>query len=597
MIRVVALLGLAFFTSVASAQVRSDSAFADSLPPDTIDVTARFLEAQSQVAEQVAVMPRLERPGPHPALTRHVFTRDSIEWGHVETIGDLLVGVPGVYMWRGGWIGQPEPLNFQGRGATSVEYYLDGIPYLPAGVDSVGVDPALFALSFFDRVEVERWPGLLRVFLFTRRHDRLAPYSRIAIARGDDDFARYQGTLQRRFRSGAGFVVAAELLDAPTATAASSDFKATQYWVQGGYVPSPRIGVQYQIVGTSPERDPLLASGSGGAPVPVNDGLEGNRTDVQIRGFWRRRADGLGLGADLVYARTGWGGSDVEQQNNQFGGLVSYRTPTASVNGSAFLRSRWTSLDLRAGAGWAPISLVALSGEGVYQRHDGDRTSAWVGLRAGLRLPARLALSASARLGQVVAAPAIEADTAQDLRDFRVALGWESRPLGLELGFSHTAAFAPAAYQAYPDVPSLGQLPPTDWITLAAQLRPTSWLTLDGWYSDPYGDPRAGLPPTHALVSGTIRSQFRRTFPSGTLELLLKLSMESWGSGVQGFDGGQPIPLPGATFFRSLVQMRLGSFVVYWDRVNLTATSATYVPGFQIPPYGSTFGVRWEFLN
>jgi hypothetical protein len=31
--------------------------------------------------------------------------------------------------------------------------------------------------------------------------------------------------------------------------------------------------------------------------------------------------------------------------------------------------------------------------------------------------------------------------------------------------------------------------------------------------------------------------------------------------------------------------------------VNLRANQQTYVPGFPIPKFGSTFGVRWEFSN
>ena len=75
--------------------------------------------------------------GPRPALTRIVFTRDSIEWGHAATVGDLLTQVPGVFLWRGGYIGRPEPVSFQGRAGASAEYYLDGVPYVAAGVDSV----------------------------------------------------------------------------------------------------------------------------------------------------------------------------------------------------------------------------------------------------------------------------------------------------------------------------------------------------------------------------------------------------------------------------------------------------------------------------
>ncbi|HVL17166.1 MAG TPA: hypothetical protein VM387_04195 [Gemmatimonadales bacterium] len=74
--------------------------------------------------------------------------------------------------------------------------------------------------------------------------------------------------------------------------------------------------------------------------------------------------------------------------------------------------------------------------------------------------------------------------------------------------------------------------------------------------------------------------------------------MEAWGDGVIGRDAtGDPVRLNGATFFRSLVQIQLQSFSLYWDRWNLSATDLTYVPGFRIPAYGSSFGVRWEFLN
>jgi hypothetical protein len=99
-------------------------------------------------------------------------------------------------------------------------------------------------------------------------------------------------------------------------------------------------------------------------------------------------------------------------------------------------------------------------------------------------------------------------------------------------------------------------------------------------------------------VSGTIRSKFLRKFPSGTFDLKLRLSVENWGTGVAGRDTlGVPLTLRGATFFRSLIQFQLGSFSVYWDRVNLTSSHLGYVPGFEIPAFGSNFGVRWEFLN
>ncbi len=579
------------------AQILDDTLAPDSLAEDTVDYTARFLEAQQQVGLRASVVPPLELPGPRPALTRTVFTRDSIEWGHAVTVGDLLTQIPGVFLWRGGFIGRPEPLNYQARGASSAEYYLDGLPYVPAGVDSVAVDPALFSISFLERIEVERWPGLLRIYLFTRRHDRLAPRSRIAIARGDGDFARYEGSLERRFSGGFGFTIAADYLNSPTASGTSSSYSNTQFLLQGSYVPTPRIGFQYQLVRSAPNRRPFVVAD----PLPndtIGRGFDATRTDAQIRASWRGREAGLGPRVDLVYGRTGWDGAGVEQQINQVGGMVSYRAPVFSVGASAHHRTRWTALDVRGTAGWSPIAAFAANVEAVHQRHYGGRNSNYIALSAGLQPARGLSVTGSARLGDMVAAPAIAADTAQELSDYGAAVGWDRQRLGLRLAFSHTAPFSPFGYSEFVRIASLGAAPAIDWLTVSARLAPVRWITLEGWYSDPRDATPEGIPPSHSMTAITLRSKFLRQFPSGIFDLKLRLSMESWGTGVIGRDAaGEPVRLGGATFFRSLLQVQLQSFSLFWDRGNLSASELTHVPGFEIPAYGSVFGVRWEFLN
>jgi hypothetical protein len=584
-------------TALAPAQVLEDTLTPDSLAEDTVDYTARFLAAQEQVALRVPVLPRVEMPGPRPPLTRTVFTRDSIEWGHAETVGDLLTQIPGVFLWRGGFVGRPEPVNFQGRGATSAEYFLDGLPYLPAGIDSVAVDPALFSISFLERMEVERWPGVLRVYLFTRRHDRQAPRTRIAIARGDGDYARYEGSLERRFGSGIGLGVAADYLNSPTASGAASGYSNTQFWLQGSYLPSPRLGVQYQLIRSNPDRGPFVVS----EPAPndtIGPGFDAKRTDAQGRISWRTRQDGLGPRIDLLYGRTSWNGGGVEQRIEQFGGALAVRTPTISIGGSAFHRSRWTSLDVRANAGWNPIPQFTASAEAARQSHDGARNSRWVALSAGIQPVRRLSLTGSARLGDIVAAPAVATDTAQEVSDYGAMVGWEGERLGLRLGWTRTSEFNPHPYAEFPRIVALGPAPATEWVTVSARVAPVRWITLEGWYSDPRDVVPEGIPPTHSMTAITLRSKFLRQFPSGIFDLKLRLSLESWGRGVIGRDQlGAPVTLRGATFFRSLLQIQLQSFSLFWDRGNLSATNLTYVPGFEIPAYGSIFGVRWEFLN
>jgi hypothetical protein len=568
----------------------------DPYPEDTTNTTERYLREQAQLNVRVPVLPMLGIEGPQPPLTRMVFTRDSIEWGHAVTVGDLLTQVPGVYLWRGGYIGRPEPVSFQGRGASSAEYYLDGVPYVAAGLDSIAVDPVMVSLVFLDRIEVERWPGQIKVHLFTKRNDRLAPRSAIGIARGEDDYARYDAELERRFTSGFGFALGADYMSSPTVAVLGSTYSNTQLWAQGSYHPTRWAGLQYQLLRSAPNRRPFVVDDAG-LEDTIGLGYDATRTDAQIRLSLRRETGALGSRADLIYARTGWEGAGVQQQVNQIGGYVSYRAPAFSLAGSAFHRTRWTPLDVRVSGGinTGPFSA---NGELVHLRHFGGRASVYAQLSAGVEPIPGLAFTGMARIGKVVAAPSVLTDPEQDLRDIQAAIGWRRTRLGLEIAYARTSSFRPFGYADFPRVPTLGPSPRTEWITASLRMAPLQWLTFEAWYSDPRGAAPDGVPPTHSVAAATIRSKFLRQFPSGIFDLKLRLSMETWGTGVIGRNlAGEAIRLPGATFLRSLIQIQLDRFFIFWDRGNLSSTDRTYVPGFLIPAYGSNFGVRWEFLN
>jgi hypothetical protein len=575
----------------------SDTLDADDYPEDTVNTTERYLREQAQLNVRVPVLPMLGIEGPQPPLTRIVFSRDSIEWGHAVTVGDLLTQVPGIYLWRGGYIGRPEPVSFQGRGASSAEYYLDGVPYVAAGIDSIAVDPVMVSLVFLDRIEVERWPGQIKVHLFTRRNDRLAPRSAIGIATGENDYARYDAALERRFASGFGFALGGDYMSSPTVAVLGSTYSNTQLWAQGSYHPTRWVGFQYQLFRSAPNRRPFVVSNAGREDT-IGLGYDATRTDAQIRLSLRNETGALGSRADLIYARTGWEGGGVQQQINQIGGHVSFRAPAFSLAGSAFHRTRWTPLDVRVSGGINPIGPFSANAELVHLRHFGGRASDYAQLSAGVEPIRGLAFTGMARIGKVVAAPSILTDPEQDVRDIQGAVGWKRSRLSFEIAYSRTSSFRPFGYADFPRVPTLGPSPRTEWITASVRVAPLQWLTLETWYSDPRGTPPDGVPPTHSVAAATIRSKFLRQFPSGIFDLKLRLSMETWGTGVIGRDlGGSPITLPGATFIRSLIQIQLDRFFIFWDRGNLSSTDRTYVPGFLIPGYGSNYGVRWEFLN
>jgi TonB-dependent Receptor Plug Domain len=588
------LFGLTLVSGSLQGQI-IDTLPSDTLPADTVDETARFLEAQQNLLIPMSVMPYIGVDGPRAPLSRIVLNRDSIDWGVNQTLADLLQQrVPGVFVWRGGWLGRPEYPLYQGRGATSVEYYQDGLPLVPLGRDSVAIDPSLIALSFLERVEIERWPGMLRVHLFTWRNNRRAARSRVGLASGDRDISRYMGALERRFGGGFGLAVAADYFDAPTGSVFASDHTSTNYWIQFGWVPSDDFGIQAQTIRISPERKAFERA----AGDTIGDFLRGDRSDDQVRVFYQRGPGDRGLRFDLLYGHSRWQGSKVQQSLDQAGAYVSLRGPTVQLGGSVLYQSRWTSLDVRGTAGWTGLRGVTLSGETVFQQHQGNRTSRWIAGRAGLKLPLGVVLSGSGRVGSVVAAPSIENDSVQDLVDLQGLARWEGKWLGIEAGVSQTDGFRPFAPQPFLLIDSLRAPGTTRWVTVSARIQPRQWLTIEGWYSDPLEGTVDGIPPTHSFVSGTIRSRFLRTFPSGIFDLKLQLIMEAWSDGVIGRDAaGAAIFHGGATFFRSIVEMKLGGLILFWDRLNLSGNKRSYVPEYLVPRFGSTFGARWQFTN
>ncbi len=594
------VVGLALLCLLAGTSLRAqipDSAAIDSARgvQDSANMRARYAEGEALAKVQVPVFPRLGADGIQPAGAVTVLDRHSLEWSGAETVSGLLMEIPGVYLWRGGWIGRPEYATYQGRGATSVEYYLDGLPVIPMGPDSVGVDPALLPLRLLERVEIERWAGLLRVRMYTPRQEVAAAATSILVARGDRSLSRYGGSIEKRYQSGLGYALAANYWNAPTNDASSSAATNTDLWVQLSYLRGERWGLQYQLMGQAPDRDPYVPVGGDSA---IGAGVKGNRSAMQLRAFLQGGHGDLSRRVDLVFSHDAWSGNAVDQQVNGVGLLASWRKPTLSFAASGFARSQWARGEVRGTVGWTPTRALSASAEAAWLSYDNSRHSQWFAARGGAALPFGFGVSASARLGKVVAAPWIGDNPAQDVRDFTGSLTWERSWLSLQADLTSTSDFQALAPQPYLQVASLALTPATTWVTVGGRIAPAPWISFESRYSNPTSGTPNGNPPTHSASTATIQSKFFRTFPSGIFELKAQFGVESWGAGVLGLDGtGQPVALPGATFLRARLELAIGSFRFYYDRGNLAGTTSTYVPGFVIPPYGTTYGVLWSFVN
>ena len=605
-----------------SAQV-VDTTRADSLRADTTDYTALFLKSQQDAKRLIPVVPRIGAGTLLPAFGRLVLDRDSIVWHGAETVSDLLTRVPGVYLLRGGWPGRPELPAYQARGATAVTYLLDGIPYLAMGEDSVMVDPSTLPLSFIERVEIERLPGQLRVWLFTRRNDRAAPYSRIGISSGDARIARYQGLLEKRSTKGPGVGLAFDHLSVPLAgESETGSYENTQAWIRLEYLRNAHAGAELQFFRNSPDREAILSGDD-----TLSRQRRYSRSDLSGRVFLAPGNAGLGPRLDLVASRSSLH-DEVEQDPDtvitdrrddegnvvgqdttvnltphrravtQLGALASYRLGNASLDASFWWRSTWTPLDLRARGGFSPVSPIAISLEAAWLSHDGSRSSKWVTARAGLTLPFGFEAGAVWRRGDEVARPAVLDDESQSVDDRSVLLSFRRSFLELEGSFTTNAGFRPAGYAQYPGLVTIAPSGRTDWLSVSGRISPRQWLSLGGWFSTPRIVRPEGQPPNHLLLNATIQSKFLPTFKSGIFNLRMQASIERWGRAVLGQDStGAPTALEPATFLRGYLGIQIGSFMAYIDWYNFRGSPKFYVPGLPIPSYAQTFGVRWEFSN
>ena len=565
---------------------------------DTVSTTERLLKAQREQRVQLHPLSRAGTGGLLPPGGRIVLTRDSIDWAAAEDLGELLGRIPGVYLERGGWITSPVLPDYLGRGAGSVEYFLDGVPMRPIGPDSLATDPSTFPLGFLDRVEIVPDPGMLRVYLFTRAHDREAPRTKIGAAQGDRGVARYFGSYERRYLSGIGLGLAADYVTLNRNSAGYGGGNIASGWAQLGYVPSRHFGVQAQYVTQHVNRNLLLDDAGNDTLLAETPGV---RTDEQLRASWHGRTDGMGASFDLLAAHTSWT-SDSTPGNvsvGQLGAIYADRHPLWSTQVTLWHDSRWRPYDGSIDVGWAPTRMLSASTRVVAQGYSAGRHGASATARVGLSLPFGFTVAGAIADGQRVLAPADTTLAAEHFTDAQLGAAFQSRLLGVDGAYVWNDSWRPQAFSEFRTIPSYQPLPGVHWMTLHARLTPLNWLTLETVYEHPLGGVlHDAAPPHHALSTFTIRSRFLRNFPSGIFALKVQGVAETWSPGIGGLSAaGDPVPLAGVTLYRGILQMQLGPFIVYYDRVNLQATDKGAVPGYRIEPLGSSFGIRWEFSN
>lgn len=587
----VAILALGGLAPTASAQQDTTGIAADSgAAPAADTVPAR----------------RITLPQPEPAVpqgplapgTRLTLTRDSLLWSGAATLADLLTRIPGVYVARAGFLGQPEYIQYGGRGGAALEVYWDGVRMEPLGTDSLFIDAGRIPLSYLQRVDLEVLPATLRVYLVSERHDGLTPRSTVRFATGPFETGAYAALFQHRWRNGIGIDVAADVLDTQGFSGPGRNDQAFDLWAKLSWLPSPSAGVTYQVRRHDYER-PVVNTEGGGVAVPAH---EGTRTDFLFTLFGGSALSGRGLRAEGGVGVSRWSPDSVspvaEQLVREAHARFRYRADRWSAALEGRVSDARTLGALEARAGWVPVAGVVLSGRARWRRHSGERTSRDASASFGIyRGP--FSLVGELVLSDALQAPSLLADTTIETVDHSVRLGVDTGPLDAMVGLVRRDAFAPLPFPDLALVSGMTPVPVTDYVIADVRLWSSKALSAGARYSDPLDDVTADLqPPTQTRADITFRSKFWRTFRSGAFDLMARLSMEAWSTGTAGLDAaGVPIVLPGATFYNMYVQFQIVGFTMFWDFRNARLTEAEFVPGLAYPRQAQTFGISFEFFN
>jgi hypothetical protein len=535
-------------------------------------------------------------PGPLPRGVRYTFTLDSVLLSNTRTLSDLLIHIPGVYIARGGWYGEPEIALYGGRGPASLEVFWDGVPLLPLGRDSIYLDPARIPLGPIERVDIIVLPASLQVYLVTAQHRATAAQTQIGIITGQQDISDYRAGYSVRGRSGFGAAMVADWPSIGTGSPGHTTppFASSDIWVKLDYVPpGGRVGASFQVSSSTWHRT--------AAPDGQVDGWRQDRRDRLLRLFVGQRDDGLGWRLTTTLATSG-----ISHDT-----LVPARTlSSASVEASQAWRRATVSAIARFGAAgfpqqfegrlaWMPLPPITLSG-GVRQSfYTLDRKGAQAYGMAGIVLP--LGFSARAEVAWRKDPQAALAATSLVTQQMDVA-GWlrfDHRLLTIEVGRGRRDPFAPFGFaEGIKTVDSLNPTPLTEFVAAHASIRLLPGLQLSAWYFDPVVGGADFEPPHHARVSAVFYSKFWRVFKSGIFALRGEVAMESWGrwSGG-GFDGTTRRAMTGSSFVDTNLEMQLAGVTLFWSIQNVNIMRSSFVEGLGYPKAAQQYGARWFFTN
>jgi hypothetical protein len=591
----VALAALGVFSATRIAAAQADTTRRDTTA--ATDTTKR-----DTLPALLPVFTPAIAPGPLPLGMRYTFTVDSLLLTSARTVSDVLSHIPGVYVVRGGWYGQPEIVLYAGRGPASLEVYWDGVRYVPLGRDSLYLDPARIPVAPLERIDVVLLPAALQIYLVTARQRSTATTTHVGILTGNQDIAEYRAGYSTRTRGGFGaaFVADWNNIGASGITGSSTTaFGSSDIWLKLEYIPPDgRLGAAFQILSASWHR---AASGDGNVL-----GWRQDRYDRQLRFFIAQRNDGLGFRLTTTLASSRISHDTALQSDRTVSSATieaSNAWPHANLVATARVGAAHLPQQLEARGGWTLLSRFTVAGGFRQSFYEGDRAGARGFASAGLILPLGFSARAEGTWQRDVQALFIPADSIQTAVDVAAWIRFDHRRLSIEVGRGRRDPFAPLGFAGgIGPIDSLQPTEATEFVAAHGSVELLPGLRFSGWYYNPLTGGGDFEPPQHARLSASFYSKFWRVFRSGIFALRAEAAVESWSrSRLGGIDrngtGTVSRAITGASFVDTNIEMQLAGVTLFWTVQNINLMRSSYLQGLGFPKGVQRYGARWFFTN
>ena len=542
-----------------------------------------------------------ERPrGPQVEGPYTTWDRDAIFLSGALTLGELVAQVPGASLHVGSFLGGVSATSWYGEPGR-VRVFVDGVeidvldPRLGATADLNTIQ-----LWTMEEVVVERGAGELRVHLRSWRVQLTTPATRTDVLTGSENANLYRGFFGKRFDRGGVLQIAGQQYST-TSFRTRGDGDALAAFLRVGTARGRwTVDATFSRFGRAraPTRRYILAATPDENAIGRFNGRDVTATlraaygDVDADGWWLQgiAATIQHIEDDSVASSATVPDPDTLVSQGQFVGSVGVNRGPLRLSATARYRTQHgdgrLSPSVRASyaRGW-----LAASG---YLEHGGPDST--VRFESAVRLQPLSWLHAAGAVSQQTPAQTLAGGPAR--QNLRAELGVAARGRLLTAGIVRRSASRVPGLMVFDSVFGPATQPAGTGYEVGVSAKivgPFSFV----FRAIDWGEAALYRAENETHAELRVSTDLRKQLPRRTFNLVAAFTHD-WQGTMEAPDGlGGTLRAEGASYYGTLLDVRIGSAHIFWHNRNFTGKVYETVPGYLAPRLVQLYGIRWEFWN